>query len=99
MRLPRDDERRARDELAQRLSTADSNLAAREQSLTQVQAERAKLAEERNTVAATLSKTQRPAADLGQKLSVSTQESAMTKEQLAQLQRELAERQAEAERQ
>ena len=39
------DEKAVRDELAQKLSTADAALAAREQSLTQVQSERARLAE------------------------------------------------------
>jgi hypothetical protein len=99
MRQALADEQAVRDELAQKLSAADSALAAREQSLTQLQAERAKLAQERNTVAATLTETQRAAAELSQKVSVATQEATMTKEQLAQLQRELAEKQAEAERQ
>ncbi|MES2694830.1 MAG: hypothetical protein V4773_15260 [Verrucomicrobiota bacterium] len=99
MRLSLADEKTARDELAQKLSASDSALAAREQSLTQVQAERAKLAEERNSVASTLSETQRAAADLNQKFTAAAQEASMTKEQLAQLQRELAEKQAEAERQ
>lgn len=99
MRMSLVDEKAARDELAQKLSAADSALAAREQSLTQIQAERAKLAEERNAVAATLTETQRAAADLNQKFTTAAQEASMTKEQLAQLQRELAEKQAEAERQ
>ena len=93
------DERAVRDELAQKLSAADAALAAREQSLTQLQSERSRLNEERNAVAATLTETQRAAADLNQKFSTATQEVAMTRDQLAQLQRELAEKQAEAERQ
>ena len=99
MRMSLDDERRTRDELAQKLSSADAALAAREQSLTQLQTERAKIAEERNAVATTLTETQRAAAELSQKYSAASQEATMTKEQLAQLQRELAEKQAEAERQ
>ncbi len=99
MRISLADERAVRDELAQKLSATDAALAAREQSLTQVQAERAKLAAERNAVASTLSETQRAAADLNQKFTAASQEASMTKEQLAQLQRELAEKQAEAERQ
>ena len=99
MRQSLADEKTARDELAQKLSSADSALAAREQSLTQVQAERAKLAEERNAVTATLTETQRAASELSQKFSAATQEASLTKEQLAQIQRELAEKQAEADRQ
>lgn len=99
MRQSLADEKSVRDELAQKLSSADAALAAREQSLTQVQAERARLAEERNAVAASLTETQRAAAELSKKFSSATQEATMTKEQLAQLQRELAEKQAEADRQ
>jgi X-X-X-Leu-X-X-Gly heptad repeat protein len=99
MRQSLADEKAARDELAQKLSATESSLAAREQSLTQAQAERAKLAEEKNAAATALTQTQRTAAELNQKLTSATQEATMTKEQLAQLQRELAEKQAEAERQ
>src|SRR5437763_617091 len=99
MRQSLADERAVRDELAQKLSTVDSTLAAREQSLTQVQAERAKLAEERNTIASSLTETQRAAAELSKKYNTATQEATLTKEQLAQIQRELAEKQAEADRQ
>lgn len=93
------DEKAVRDELAQKLTSVDAALAAREQSLNQVQAERARLAEERNAVASSLTETQRAAAELSKKFNVATQEANMTREQLAQLQRELAEKQAEAERQ
>jgi len=93
------DEKAVRDELAQKLSATDTALAVREQSLTQVQAEREKISRERNAIANTLTETQRAAAELNQKYSAATQEAALTKEQLAQLQRELAERQAEADRQ
>jgi len=99
MRQSLADEKAVRDELAQKLSATDAALAAREQSLTQVQAERAALAEERNAVTSTLTETQRAATELSQKFSAATQEASMTKEQLATLQRELAEKQAEAERQ
>src|SRR5258706_8536554 len=50
MRQSMADEKAARDELAQKLSATDAALALREQSLTQVKTERAKLAEERNAV-------------------------------------------------
>lgn len=99
MRASLADEQTVRDELAQKLATTDATLAAREQSLTQAQAERARLMEERNNVASSLTETQRAAADLSKKFNAATQEATMTKEQLAQLQRELAEKQAEAERQ
>ncbi len=99
MRQSLADEKAVREELAQKLSSTDAALAAREQSLTQVQAERAKLAEERNAVTSTLTETQRAASELSQKFSAATQEASMTKEQLATLQRELAEKQAEADRQ
>lgn len=99
MRQSLADERAVRDELAQKLSAVDATLSSREQSLTQVQAERAKLADERNAVAASLTETQKAAAELSKKYSAATQEATLTKEQLAQIQRELAEKQAEADRQ
>ncbi|MBI4624003.1 MAG: hypothetical protein HY736_12405 [Verrucomicrobia bacterium] len=99
MRQSLSDEKAVRDELAQKLSATDLALAAREQSLAQAQAERNKLAEERRTVTAALTETQRAAAELAQKVSAATQEATMTKGQLVQLQRELAEKQAEADRQ
>lgn len=93
------DEKASRDQLAQKLTTTDAALTAREQSLAALQAEKTQLATERNTLATSLSETQRSAADLGKKAAAATQDAAMTKEQLAQLQRELAEKRAEAERQ
>jgi hypothetical protein len=99
MRQALADEQAVRDELAQKLSSVDATLAAREQSLTQIQAERARLAEERNAVASSLTETQRAASELSKKFSAATQEATMTREQLAALQRELAEKQAEAEKQ
>jgi X-X-X-Leu-X-X-Gly heptad repeat protein len=92
MRASLADEKSTRDELAQKLASADSTLAAREQSLAALQSERTRLAEEKNVVAAALTETQR-------KVTAATEEASMTKEQLAQLQRELAEKQAETERQ
>jgi hypothetical protein len=86
MRASLADEQAVRDELAQKLSSADAALAAREQSLNQIQAERARIAEERNAVAASLTETQRAAADLSKKFSAATQEATITKEQLAQIQ-------------
>src|SRR6185436_11400385 len=73
MRQSLADEKTTRDELAQKLATTETNLSAREQSLTQVQAERAKVTEERNAVAATLTETQRAANELSQKYTAATQ--------------------------
>lgn len=99
MRTSLVDEQATRDELAQKLTAADAELVAREQSLTQLQSERARLAEERNAVTASLTETQRAAAELTRKVTTATQEASLTREQLAQIQRELAEKQAETERQ
>ena len=98
MRQSLNDEKSARDEIAQKLTSTDATLVAREQSLTQLRAERNRIADERNAVATTLTETQRTAADLAKKFGVATQEATLTKEQLAQLQRELAEQLAEASR-
>jgi len=92
MRQSLADERTQRDEVAQKLAATDASLAAREQSLNQLQTEKTKL-----TTA--LNDTQRTAADLGRRVSLVAQEAALSKEQLAQLQRELDEKRAEAERQ
>jgi hypothetical protein len=99
MRQSLADEKTARDQLVERLSSSESGLAAREQALTALQAERNKLATERANLAASLTETQKTAAELNQKAAAAAQEATMTREQLAQLQRELADRQAEAERQ
>ena len=73
------DERGAREALAEKLTATESTLAAREQSLTQLQAERTQLA-------TTLTGTQREAADLSRRVAAATQDATMTKEQLARLQ-------------
>src|SRR5436309_2228097 len=49
MRQSMADEKAARDELAQRLAASESNLATREQSLTQLQSERNRLAQEKSS--------------------------------------------------
>ena len=92
MRLSLADEQTQREQLAEKLNATDTALAAREQSLAAAQAERAKLA-------AAVTESQRNIADLGKRFAVATQEATMTKDQLTQLQRELTEKQAEAERQ
>ena len=92
MRQTLTDEQARRDELAQKLTAADSTLAAREQSLTQLQTEKTQLTAKLNT-------SEQTAADLGKKVAVATQEATLTKEQLAQIQRELEEKRAETDRQ
>src|ERR1019366_1356800 len=87
MRLSLADEQTQREQLAEKLNATDTALAAREQSLAAAQAERAKLA-------VTVTESERNIADLGKRFAVATQEATMTKEQLAQLKRELAEKQA-----
>jgi hypothetical protein len=86
------DEKAARDQLMEKLNSADANLATREQSLTQLQ-------NEKNQLTSKLTATEQTAQELGKKVAAATQDAALTKEQLAQIQRELAEKRAEAERQ
>ncbi len=93
------DEKTTRDQLAQKLAESANALAAREQSLNALQAEKAQLAQDKSSLTTTLTETQRNAEDLSKKVAAASQDAAMTKEQLAQLQRELAEKRAEAERQ
>lgn len=86
------DEKTTREQLAQKLAESANALAAREQSLNALQTEKTSLT-------TTLTETQRTAEDLTKKVAAATQDAALTKDQLAQLQRELAEKRAEAERQ
>ena len=86
------DEQGARDELARKLSSADSTLTAREQSIAEIQAEKGKLA-------ASLANTQAATGQLGQEVAAAHQEATLTKDEIAQLERELDEKNAEAERQ
>lgn len=92
MKLSLEDERTAREQLAQKLSAAETSLSSREQNVAKLQAEREKLA-------ANLSQTQQTAEELTAKVAAATQDASMTKEELARLQRELEERRAEAQRQ
>jgi hypothetical protein len=87
-----EDERATREQLAQKLSSAESNLTTREQNLAKLEADRSKLS-------ADLTKTQSTAAELNAKITQATQEATLTREELSRLQRELEERRAEAERQ
>jgi hypothetical protein len=86
------DEQQSRQALEQKLSTDDTTLAARERSLGQLQAEGLKLN-------AQLVDTQKSQADLNLKYQAESQEALLTRSQLDQLQRNLDEKTAEAERQ
>lgn len=92
MRQALADEQIGREDLAKKLGSTSQTLAAREQNLAQLQAEKNQL----NTA---LSATQKTAADLSQQAAAAREESTLTKDQLAKLQRDLAEKAAEAERQ
>ena len=86
------DERATRDQLAQKLSSVESNLTTREQNLAKLEADRAQLS-------TALTETQQTAADLSAKVAQAAQDATMSREELARLQRELEERRSEAERQ
>jgi X-X-X-Leu-X-X-Gly heptad repeat protein len=92
MKLSLEDERAQREQLLQQLQSTQTNLQQREKSVTELETEKTKLA-------STLTETQRSAQELSQKIDSATQEAAMSKERLAQLQRDLEQRQAESERQ
>ncbi len=92
MKQSLEDERAARAQLEQTLSSTQANLGTREQSLAQIAAEKAQLAN-------ALSANQRTTAELNQKIASATQEASMSREELARLQRELERRREEAERQ
>jgi hypothetical protein len=92
MKLSLEDERAQREQMVQQLQTTQTSLQEREQNLTALQTEKIKLA-------STLTETQRTAQELAQRVDAATQEATMSKERLAQLQRDLEQRQAESERQ
>jgi len=92
MRQSLADEQLARQALEQKLSSADTTLSARERSLGQLQSDSLKLT-------AQLVDTQKAQADLNLKYQAETQEATLSRSQLAQLQRELEDKKAEADRQ
>lgn len=92
MKLSLEDERAQRDQLAQQLQSTQTNLQEREKNLTTLESEKTRLA-------TTLTETQRSAQELAQRVDSATREATMSKERLAQLQRDLEQRQAESERQ
>jgi len=92
MRQSLADEQASRQDLAQKLAYANTTLTAREQNLSAVEAQK-------NQLTATLTDTQRAAADLNQKFTEASREAALSRDQLAQILRELDEKNADAERQ
>jgi hypothetical protein len=78
--------------MVQQLQTTQTSLQEREQNLTALQVEKVRLA-------TSLTETQRTAQELAQRAEISAQEASMSKERLAQLQRDLEQRQAESDRQ
>lgn len=92
MKLSLEDERAQREQLAQQLQQTQSTLQSREQNLAQLQSERTQLS-------SSLTETQRQAQELAQKVDAASRDAAVSRERLAQMQRDLEQRQAEAERQ
>jgi len=92
MQMSLEDERAQREQLAQRLQSTEENLQSREQTLNQLQSERTQLS-------STLTETQRNAQELARKVESASSDAAISKEKLAQMQRDLETRQVEAERQ
>ena len=92
MRVALEDEKLTRAQLAAQLSTTQGSLSEREKNLTALQQQKGQLE-------STLTATQASTRELEQRYTASASEAAMSKEQLARLQRELEERRAEAERQ
>jgi hypothetical protein len=86
------DEQAARRDLSQKLAYANTTLSAREQNLSALQTEKSQLS-------TNLTEAQRAAAELAQKEATAVQEATITRDQLAQLQRELEDKNAETERQ
>jgi hypothetical protein len=82
----------SRQALEQKLNSADATLETRERSLGQLQTEGQKLT-------AQLVDTQKSQADLNLKYEAANEENAMSRSQLAQLQRDLEDKKAESERQ
>jgi hypothetical protein len=92
MRQSLTEEQLSRQALEQKLNSADSTLASREHTLGQLQTDSQKLT-------AQLVDTQKAQADLNLRYQSETQENALSRSQLAQLQRELEDKKAESERQ
>ncbi len=92
MRQSLADEQLARQALEQKLASADSTLSAREKSVAELQSESQKLTVQ-------LVDTQKAQADLNMRYQAEARDAALTRSQLAQLQRALEDKAAESERQ
>jgi len=92
MRQSLEEEQLSKEALQQKLASADSTLASREKSLGDLQTDSQKLT-------AQLVDTQKSQEDLSVKYQAESQENSLTRSELAQLQRELEDKKAEAERQ
>jgi X-X-X-Leu-X-X-Gly heptad repeat protein len=92
MRLSLADEQKGREQTAAQLEETKAALQTREQNLGQLQAAKGQLE-------SSLTATQQSVRELNQRVAAATEETSMTKERLAQIQRQLEEKLAEAERQ
>ena len=86
------DERQRRDELAQQLTSVETNLDAKTQALAKLEGDRAALS-------SALAASRQSAQDLGRKYEAATEQQSLTQDQLAQIKRQLEDKLAEAERQ
>lgn len=92
MRISLEDEKAARDQLAQQLASTQGTLTEREKSVAQLAAQKGQLE-------GALATTTASVKDLEKRYAAASDEAFLTKEQLAKMQKELDERRAEAERQ
>lgn len=92
MKLSLEDERAQRDSLAQKLQSTELTLQQKEQNLSQLQTEKSQLA-------SNLTETQKSAQELAQKVEAASRDAMVSKERLAQMQKDLEQRQREAEEQ
>ncbi|AOS43104.1 Chromosome partition protein Smc [Lacunisphaera limnophila] len=92
MRVSLEDEKAARDQLSAQLGSTQGALAEREKNV-------AALQQQKGQLEGALGSTQASARELEQRYTAAAQDAFLTKEQLAQLQRELEEKRAEAARQ
>jgi hypothetical protein len=87
-----EDERTSREQLLEQLLQTQSDLQSRDQTLAQLQTQKSSLE-------STLTESQRRAQELAQQASAASQDASLTKERLAQIQKELEAKRSETERQ
>jgi X-X-X-Leu-X-X-Gly heptad repeat protein len=92
MRISLEDEKASREQVAAQLASTQGSLSEREKNL-------AALQQQKGQLESTLSATQSSARELEQRYTATAKEASLSKEELARLQQELAERRADAERQ